>query len=67
MRLKRIAQCHYTRDISAAVTVVGRAPYGNYCAVFKVPFEALIDKLVGPRNELDVVDVVELACHFITK
>jgi hypothetical protein len=51
---------HNRRNIAAAVTVVGRRPDSYHVLGGEVVFEALVHELVGPSDEFEVVDVVEL-------
>ena len=55
-----LVQVHDGSDVAAAVAVVRRRPDGNDVLGFEVILEPFVDELMGPSNETQTVDVVEL-------
>jgi len=60
VRLEVLAQRHDAGDVSAAVAVVRGGPDGDDVLVLEVVLVAFVDELVGARDELQAVDVIEL-------
>lgn len=68
LRFSRVGvlEDHDGGDVAAAVAVVGRRPHGDQLLV-KHELVALVDELVRPADQLQVVDVDKLICDLCTK
>ena len=55
-----LAQRHDGRHVAAAVAVVWRRPHRHHVLIGKVVLVALVDELVGARDEREPGDVIEL-------
>ena len=58
-----LTERHNRRHVAATVAVVGSGPDCYHVFGGEVVFEALVDELVSPGDEFEVVYVVELRTH----
>jgi len=62
-----IIKFHDRSYITAAVTVVRSRPHRNKVLLREVELVSLLDELMGPTDEVEVVDVVELVGNKVSK
>lgn len=66
-RLEIVSNLADRGQVATPVAVVRRAPHGDHILVGEVVFVSLVDELMCPGDEGEVIDVTKLIGHAITE